>query len=228
MTVQLENSASIFRCDGFAVLSVGRELKVGPRWRTIPVPSSSALQNTTARASNSTSKLSMMYMRAWDILLEKGAYWSYTWTAKVDASAVFFPNRLLKRLESFLHINMPGEQLFTQSCDSRRGASSAIEVFSREALLIYKSGRARCKSQLTWHDRSNADFMQKCLRMLGLNSKQDMEASKSIFGTSTCHPTSCRDRSQVSFTGFEEASNYMTCFEQAKTPDKEEDMEGLW
>jgi len=224
MTVQLENSASIFRCDGSAVLSVGRELKVGPRWRTIPVPSSSAPQNLKAGASNLIANLSMTYMRAWDLLLEKGTLWSYAWTAKVDSSAVFFPDRLLKHLESFLRINEPGEQSFTQSCDSRQGLSGAVAIYSREALRTYHSGNAHCKSELMWYSWSNAQFMRKCFRMLGLNSNQDMEATTSIFGTGTCHPSSCRDRSQVSFNGFKTASTYMTCFEQAQ----EEDMEGLW
>jgi len=224
MTVQMENSASIFRCDGSAVLSVGRELKVGPRWRTIPVPISSAPQKIRAGASSLTAKIRMTYIRAWDLLLEKGTLWSYTWTAKVDSSAVFFPNRLLKRLESFLPINEPVEHLFTQSCDSRQGPSDAVAIYSREALRSYQSGNARCRSELTWHKWSNAYFMQKCFQMLGLNSTQDTEATKSIFGTGTCHPSSCRDRSQVSFNGFKKASTYMACFEQAT----EEIMEGLW
>lgn len=222
MTVQLENSASIFRCDGSAILSVGRELKVGPRWKTIPVPGSSAPQNTAA--GTSVANLSMTYIRAWDLLLQKGTLWSYTWTAKVESSAVFFPNRLLKRLGSFIRIEEPGEQLFTQSCDSRQGSSGAVAIYSREILRTYQRGHARCKSELTWHKWSNAYFMQKCFHLLGLNGKQDMETIKSIFGTGTCHPRSCRDKSQVSFNGFTKASTYLTCFEQAN----QEDTDGLW
>jgi len=223
MTVQLENSASIFSCDGSAVLSVGRQLNVGPRWRTILVPSSNAPQNIKPGQDTVTAQLSMTSMRAWDLLMQKGTLWSYTWTAKVDSSAVFFPNRLLRHLGSFLHINEPGERLFTQSCDSRQGPSGAIAIYSKEALRTYQSGNARC-GVLAWHHWSNAYFMQKCFQMLGLHSKQDMDATKSIFGTDTCHPNSCRDRSQVSFKGFKKASNYMLCFEQAN----EGDTKGLW
>mmetsp|Transcript_36609 Transcript_36609/g.72383 ORF Transcript_36609/g.72383 Transcript_36609/m.72383 type:complete len:664 (-) Transcript_36609:152-2143(-) len=228
LTVQVENSASIFRCDGSAVLSIGtRELKVGPKWRTIPLPSSSSPQNGTAGTSSSLADLSKTYMQAWDLLMEKGTIWSYKWTVKVDSSSVFFPNRLLKRLESFFHSRVhdeAGEELFTQSCNSRQGPSDTVAMYSREALRTYQHGRARCKSDLKWHTWSNAYFMQQCFHLLGLNRKQDMETTKSIFGMGTCHPSSCRDRSQVSFNGFKNASHYISCFEQAN----EEDMEGLW
>jgi len=222
MTVQLENSASIFKCDGSAILSVGRELKVGPKWRSIPVPGSSTPK---AGDSNLIAELSMTYMRAWDVLLAKGTIWSYTWTAKVDSSAVFFPNRLLKRLESFLRsTDEPGEQLFAQSCDSKQGPSGSVAIYSREALRSYQKGNAHCKSKLSWQKWSNSLFMQNCFHLLGLNNKQDMEAIKSIFGTGPCHPTSCRDKSQVSFNGFKKARDYLSCFEQAN----EDDLDGLW
>jgi hypothetical protein len=233
LTVQMENSASIFRCDESTVLSVGRELAVGSMWRTvaIPRPTDSALQavspsNALLATRSYVQKLEamLMYMEAWNLLMKKGTLWEYDWTVKVASDAVFLPDRLLKRLERVTVGPVSGQRLhFVQDCRSTERDQGSIDVFSNAAVRVFEEGEARCKRELTWNSWSHSYFMTQCLQLLGIAGPLP-QASDNIFGSGPCHPSSCTDPSRVSFYGFKDADGYVKCMEKAN----EEDLEDLW
>jgi len=233
LTVQMENSASIFRCDSSTVLSVGTELSVGSMWRTvaIPRPSDSALQAVApsnallaTQAYVQTLEATLMYQEAWALLMKKGTLWEYDWTVKVASDAVFLPDRLLKRLEGVTVGPITGQQLhFVQDCRSEERKRGSIDVFSNAAMRIFQQGETRCKRELTWHAWSHSYFMTRCFRLLGILGPGS-QVSDNIFGAGPCHPSSCDDPSRVSFYGFRDADQYVKCMESAN----EEDLEDLW
>lgn len=144
LTVQMENSASIFRCDSSTVLS-GQRTIFGSMWQTvaIPRPSDSALQ--AAAPSNATHgyvqhlEVTLMYMEAWAMIMKKGTLWDYEWTVKVAADAVFLPDRLLKRLERVSVGPVSGQKLhFVQDCRHGDRERGSIDVFSKAAMRILK------------------------------------------------------------------------------------------
>jgi len=236
LTVQMENSASIFRCDSSTVLSVGKELAVGSMWRTvaIPRPSDSALQaaapsNELLATHGYVQRLeaTLMHMKAWAMVMKKGTLWDYDWTAKVAADAVFLPGRLLKRLERVFFHRSPivsGQKLhFVQDCRNEERAHGSIDVFSKAAMHIFDKGERRCKRELNWHAWSHSYFMTRCLQLLGI-SGPGPQISDKVFGAGPCHPSSCNDPSRISFYGFRDADKYVQCMESANA----EDLEDLW
>lgn len=89
-----------------------------------------------------------MFQQAWKAIGQAQTYKSYDWTVKVDADAVFFPSRLVKRIE-FMPRATTG--VFLTNCQSvDNGFFGSLEVFSEVAFSSLVANVDNCNNTLPW------------------------------------------------------------------------------
>jgi len=105
-----------------------------------------------------------IFIAAWKGVFELGDYRSYDWTVKVDADAVFFPNRLKSVLAN--HVG----EAYLSNC--KYGLHGPIEVFSKAALDVLsadyqtafdKKSPASCVNGLEFGEYGEDMFIDQCL-----------------------------------------------------------------
>jgi len=213
LTAQFENTASIFRCDEYAVLTVGGKLNLGQGWQTTEIPAPSReLDKATAAGSQ---KLTPTFLQAWSVMLRDERLWQQDWIVKVEPDAVFFPGRFRQYLRQSSPSSTNGSK-FVLTCDRGSGPLAllrSVEAFSVKAVKAYSSGEEQCRRELPWEGWTEDTFLQNCLQMLGVGAIH----AGSIVGDTDCSPEPhrCSDLSKVAFHDFQQASEYMECWEEA-------------
>jgi len=216
---QFQHHASIFECNGYAVMSSHRFLlgktDIGEVWTwVIPIPNVSTTEETVTADERRKSFLNAQtFITAWEALLLDGQLWLHDWTVKCDPDTVFFPDRL--RLHVSPH---QGASVYFTNCNLAETENpklvGSLEVVSHEALRNYASNKERCKSGLEWQGWSESLYMQSCLDLLGVGHVFD----PSLLGDSQCGPTACSDWTRVSFHPYKAVGSYMECFREAISP----------
>jgi len=86
-----------------------------------------------------------LYAQTWKAIAAKGDYADYDWSVKVDADAVFFPEKLIARI-SLLPISPTGG--FLANCEGvEYGFFGNLEVFSKTAFSILLANVDTCKTK---------------------------------------------------------------------------------
>jgi len=172
LRTQLFLGASLFGCPKWAVYSdTDTWLTPGPpELRTTKVNDVDGDFHQYKRKKQGTWVNAMMFYQAWKDIRTKSLFDGSDWFVKVDADAVFLPQRLLDTLKGY---KVPAEGVYVENCKKVLfGFFGNIEVVSATAFNTFLSNIDDCKKTLDWKGQDpdwkygpwGEDlFMQKCL-----------------------------------------------------------------
>lgn len=141
--------ASIFACDRSDVFS-DVSVEVGPNLHTIMVKDVEGDFHFAKRKVSGTWVNTGMFTQVWRAIAARGAYQQANWVAKVDADAVFVPNRLRKWL-STQRVPTPG--VYLENCKFvDYGYFGNLEVYSQAAFQTLLQNIDMCKATLKWKE----------------------------------------------------------------------------
>merc|ERR1719428_86821 len=115
----------------------------------------------------------MMYYQAWLDLRNHRLTADSDWVIKVDADAVFLPDRLLHTLQGY---TVPAGGVYIENCKgANNGFAGNLEIVSAEAFHRFLENLDTCKATLDWKGASSATqipwqedlFMWKCMDKVG-------------------------------------------------------------
>jgi len=227
---QYSRRTSIFGCEEFSIYSNGGVIQVGSTTsKQIKTPSAT-IGDMSAKGVTTNSWLNtMIFIEAWEMVLEEEKWWSHAWTVKADPDAVFFPDRLQAKLQPFYPAGITdGPSLLVGNCDRTWGGEpktlklfGSLEIFSRNAIGTYKAFGGQCKKDLDWEGWGEDFFMQRCLKLLHVDTVNGTD----LIGDKRCHAAPCTDTSKVAFHPFKSKGEYVNCWEQSMAAQAEEDPE---
>jgi len=144
LTRQYAKKVSLFACDAYAVYS-DVEVSLGDGLVTQKLDDVEGDFKFAKRKLTGSWVNTGMFTQAWKAIGRAGTYANYDWTVKVDADAVFFPEKLRSRIH-LLPVPLTG--IFLQNCQAVDfGFFGNLEVFSKEAFMILVSNIDTCKKQ---------------------------------------------------------------------------------
>eukprot|EP00405_Crypthecodinium_cohnii_P007175 CAMPEP_0206422944 /NCGR_PEP_ID=MMETSP0324_2-20121206/2393_1 /ASSEMBLY_ACC=CAM_ASM_000836 /TAXON_ID=2866 /ORGANISM="Crypthecodinium cohnii, Strain Seligo" /LENGTH=564 /DNA_ID=CAMNT_0053887423 /DNA_START=15 /DNA_END=1709 /DNA_ORIENTATION=+ len=109
------------------------------------------------------------FQQIWKEVQEKGAYKNFDWTVKVDADAVFLPNRLKQHLDK---LRTPkGARVYLENIDYQFKFMGALEVMTREAVDRYLEKGHECIRGK--HEGGEDFFLKGCLDAIGIDHMSD-------------------------------------------------------
>mmetsp|Transcript_44908 Transcript_44908/g.129760 ORF Transcript_44908/g.129760 Transcript_44908/m.129760 type:complete len:428 (-) Transcript_44908:104-1387(-) len=209
--------ASIFDCEDTLVFSNGGPLTIGGA----PIPEIDIEQikkgNLSESGTTTNSWLNtMIFMEAWNMVLEDGRWWSHDWTVKVDPDAVFFPQRLKLRLYPYYMAgDYNGPALYVANCDRTWNGQpyelklfGSMEVISRNAVGMYHAHHQRCENELDWEGWGEDFYMQECFRKLQVGVVNGVD----FLADSSCYAAACWDTSKVVYHAFKDVSAWFSCW----------------
>lgn len=213
---QLLKRASIFACNGFAVIAT-KHLLIGNMsgtavytWanpaKTVGMGSYGVNGQKTDSFLNTDT-----FLKAWDSLINSGHIWPFDFVVKVDPDCVFFPDRLRNHVKDHT-----GEPVYFPNCGKWASGPKlygSLEVFSIEAMRLYADRVADCK-HLPWQGWGEDYYMQHCMDMIGVRQVSDFKQ----VGDDRCIGAPCSDWTRVAFHDFKEPEEWFNCFDIAIGP----------
>jgi len=210
---QLARRAGIFGCDEYTLFSNGGKIDMGYGWLTAEISTPELRLGHGFKDGETTSSWlnTLVFIKAWQLVLWDGRYVKHDWTVKADPDAVFFPERL--RTVVCQHTSDEGESLFYMNCDMYGPISmyGSLEVVSHNAVVTFLENRTRCEKELKWHGWGEDYYLQKCLTLLGVHSVNNF----SMVGDFRCHGAPCTDQSKVVFHDYKVPKVHFGCWEQS-------------
>jgi len=213
LKMQLKRRASIFACNGYAVIST-RSVEVGEingskvmTWVN-DVPKVTMGQYGVNGQKTDSFLNTQTFLLAWDSLLSSNKLWSFDFVVKVDPDAVFFPDRLRKHMKE--HV---GKNVYVPNCGkwgSGPKLYGSLEVFSIAAMEAYSSRVQECKN-LPWKGWGEDYYMQHCMDLLGVQMASDFDQ----VGDDRCIAAPCTDWTKVAYHDYKKPEEWIKCFEQA-------------
>lgn len=217
VATQYRKRASIFNCDGFAVLSAADGAEIGPL-DVIKIPDTDGGSEKgvfdNGRVTTNSFLNSQVFVQAWGVVLGQTRAASMDWVAKVDPDAVFFPERLRRRVAE--HMAGGGETVFYVNCNKAFGPDDepiklygSLEVFSQGAMRAFQEQKHRCEDELDWHGWGEDYYMSHCMDLIGVARVEDFDS----FSDKRCNSASCDDATKVSFHDFKDEGSWFSCWE---------------
>jgi len=154
-----------------------------------------------------------IFMDIWNQVEYASNYSKYDWTVKVDADAVFFPDRLKAHLEG---LKPPKDTaIYLENVDYKFKFMGALEVMSKKAVDVFLENMAACRDHLGGD--GGEDFWTKsCLDASGvgymsdyalLNDKYTEDIIKSL---SDVNP--CESQEAVAFHPYKAKQYWLACY----------------
>jgi len=218
---QFWNRASIFACEDYDVYSTGGVTTVGSI-QTIAIPAPRVSMGNLSKAGTTTTSWlnTLTFMKAWEMILAKNTWWQHEWIVKVDPDAVFFPHRLKVELYDYYRAgDVNGPAMFVGNCDRTWNGQpwslklfGSFEVFSRNALGVYKTNGQRCKDELDWKGWGEDFFMQMCMEKLQVQKINGVE----MLADNRCYAAPCSDPTKVTYHDFKSVDSWLSCWGTSK------------
>jgi hypothetical protein len=206
----LKGNVGIFACDDTIVISsmlvnLGQDAYGNNVTTWVNPPTSNAMGNLAQPGVTTNSWLNTLtFMVAFETILNDadGRIWRTDFFAKVDPDAVFFPDRLRNHVKA--HVGQP---VFYINCvpDKLYGA---LEVYSKEAMGLYKNNLWRCKNGMGWQGWGEDTYFSSCMRMLGVQPIYDF----TLVGDNRCMAAPCSDPWRAAFHPFKDKSSWWGCW----------------
>jgi hypothetical protein len=166
----------IFGCESYRVLSdVSTWLSPG-KVETVKVEDVEGNFHFAKRKRTGTWINSNMYIQAWKKIQAEDMWSSKDWTVKVDADAVFLPQRLRTKLAT---TEVTDNGIYLENCKYVNfGFFGNLEVVSKKAFATFLANIDDCKSTLNYlgkeKDFGNEQwgedlFMQRCMDLHGVD-----------------------------------------------------------
>lgn len=205
---QLTQRASIFGCEEYAVFSDGgspQTVGIGPdgkEIRTTVIPPIKQVTGNLNKAGVTTNSWlnTETFLQVWDLCEKDGRYKKHDWVVKVDPDAVFFPDRLRRRMRPH---TIKDSKLFVMNCARYNPVAlyGSVEIFSRGAMDAYLAGKWNCRNKLPWHGWGEDFFMSHCMDMLGVGRIYDFD----LLSDKRCVYRPCSDTSRVVYHDYKDA-----------------------
>lgn len=183
--LQKKEGASVFACDGHAVLH-GERHKAGSKGYKPMVES---------------------FIGHWKAIEKKGHYKKYDWVVKVDPDAVFFPHRLKSHLQK-LKVQA-GASVYIENSNFKYRFLSPLEVLSREAAELLFSRLDECAEHLG-HQGGEDYFLKACLDAIGANH----QSAPALLRDGYMDPYAdddCRDSEAAAFHPYKQVAAWREC-----------------
>eukprot|EP00932_Pfiesteria_piscicida_P017871 SRR837773.4749.p2 GENE.SRR837773.4749~~SRR837773.4749.p2 ORF type:complete len:422 (-),score=138.21 SRR837773.4749:93-1274(-) len=149
-----------------------------------------------------------IFMNVWDQVRANGRWKDYAWTVKVDADAVFFPNRLKQHLDK---LRTPrGARVYLENNQYRFRFMGALEVMTREAVETFLANGHTCIRGK--HEGGEDFFMKGCLDALGVDHQSDFELLKDKYAE---QDGPCTDGWGVAYHFHKKVNSYNWCYNEA-------------
>jgi len=228
---QIHQGVGIFACDEFAVFSEIGDVSLGmlPKGRAVDV-TTTWFQKADVWYHKKTKVDALLYMNVWDAVRNDGRYRRHDWTIKVDPSTVVLPGRLRERLAHHTSKNCyilgcdvgsfgghvgPSLVMLSPGTGPSLVMLGPLEVFSRQAVDNYLEGNAaRCRGELQWSNWAEAEFMSRCLDLLGVPGVNDA----GLLSDDSCNggeQQNCQDRTSVAYHSSLSIAIWFDCWGQA-------------
>lgn len=212
MGTQLNETAGIFECDEFMVLS-DAEVDLGREVVTTKIEMVNA-----GLSKDGTSANTATFIHAWAAVLKDGRYENHDFTVKVDPDTVLLPSRLRSSLEPFVD-----QTFYVPTCDLRDQFPDshdypmmygALEVLSKNAVKAYATDGEKCKGELPWQDWGEDLYMGHCLDMCGVDQHVDL----ALVADSSCRDQleGCVAPDHAAYHHFKTAESWLKCLNEAR------------
>lgn len=213
---QYNEGASIFACDEFELYTnKTMELAPGVLTRRIDVN-----LHCESGGEFNTALNNHIFLRVWNTVWYDGRYLNHNWAVKVDADAVFLPDRL--RVLAVFHAVEADRKNGVYLNNCQFGLHGPVEVFSRNAVKAWGANIDFCSDH--FHRICNGPclwgedmFIDQCLWKV-LKAKRVNEFK--VLLEDHCAPPpgwdACTDPVVAAFHPFKLKSKYLTCLHNAR------------
>merc|ERR1712218_22448 len=150
-----------------------------------------------------------VFINAFDTILSdsRKRVWHHDWLVKVDPDAVFFPDRLRLHLKP----HTPGCLYLTNCNHGGPQLYGALEVYSKQAMGLYKDQSWRCKGMPGKEGWGEDSYFRKCMDLLGVG----MIADYALVGDGRCMYAPCTDGWRAAFHPFKDVGAWFWCYDQS-------------
>lgn len=218
LSAQFYNKAGIFGCESHTVFSNGGLAHVADAKVTEVVAPESSMGDFADEGTATSSWLNtLVFFKAWEMVIADGKWWTSDWTVKVDPDAVFFPHRLAERIEQHTS-GLNAEPTWVGNCDRiwhpddpKMKLFGSLEIFSRNAIGTYKAFGQQCRDELPWKGWGEDMFMQECMKKLKVRAINGTD----YLGDKRCHDAPCTDINKVVFHDFKQVDTFFQCWGQS-------------
>jgi hypothetical protein len=147
LTQQYAKKISIFACDAFDVYG-DIAINLGGDYWTKKVTDVLGDFHAGRRQDTGAWINTGMFKQAWKAIGQDGTFKNFDWTVKVDADAVFLPQRLIQRIQ---WIPRPKNGVFLVNCKYvENGFFGNLEVHSAMAFDVLYANIDKCDRELPW------------------------------------------------------------------------------
>lgn len=219
MAKHYQMNAGIFACDEYTIFSNVR-MEIAPKSNVFTSVVESSL-HCSAGGEFKTALNAAIFLAVWTKVMRVGRFRYHDFIVKVDPDAVFLPSRLRPILHKV--IEEPNGVYFN---NCQFGLHGPIEVFSKNAILNWGNGAAKCI--VHFHELCNGPcwwgediLMDQCLERF-LKAKR--LNNYNLLVEDHCDPPpnwrSCTDTRFVSFHPFKDVEEWADCHETAVKSDR--------
>jgi hypothetical protein len=210
---QLRWNRGIFACDDTIVISsvktnLGNDSYGQPviTWANPPPSQQMGDLNQPGVTTNSWLNTAT-FMIAFNTIIadSAGRLWNNDFFVKVDPDAVMFPDRLRNHVKP--HVGQP---MFFLNCAPKK-LYGALEVFSKQAMGLYKDGHKRCETEMAWQGWGEDYYFSMCLYKLGVKGVADY----TLVGDDRCMKAPCSDPWRAAFHPFKDVGSWANCWQMS-------------
>jgi len=200
-----KNKVSIFSCDEHKLYD-GAKAQSG-KWKSVV--------NTD------------IFVSVWKQVKSDGLYKKHDWTVKVDADAVFLPDRLKAHIVS---LSPPADTpVYLHNIDFRFHFMGALEVLSSKAVDLFLQNIETCEKHIGSMGGEDLFTMQ-CLDSIGVAHMTDFSLLDDKYthdpGWNMNDVNSCTDQAIVAFHPYKSANAWLGCYKVAMKIQKPADFVG--
>jgi hypothetical protein len=210
---QLRWDRGIFACDDTIVISsalinLGTNYYGRNVFTWVNPPPSNAIGNLNEPGVTTNSWLNTAtFITAFATIMSdsQDRIWNNDFFVKVDPDAVLFPDRLRQHVSKFL-----GESVYFLNCVPNK-LYGALEVYSLQAMLVYKDGHRRCQQEMNWKGWGEDSYFSRCFSMLGVRGISDY----TLVGDERCMRAPCSDPWRAAFHPFKDTGSWSYCWQMS-------------
>lgn len=165
-----------------------------------------------------------IFSKVWRQVKVEQTYKRREWTVKVDADAVFFP----ERLKAHIRVLQPPKDtpVYFRNIDFKFKFQGALEVLSQQAVDIFLTSMDECDKHLG-HDGGEDLFTKSCLDASRVGYMEDFKLLDDKYthpkGWNLFDVDSCIDQSFVALHPYKAVSSWWGCYEVAMKVKKTSD-----
>jgi len=220
---QIRKGVGILGCDEYAFFSQDGVVELAKTPEGKLVSTIGFEKAPVGWSKDGTAGNSLLFMHVWHAIHLDGRYAKVDWIIKADPDAVVLPERLRTHLKWHTASaansawQAPPNGQFLVNCNLHPGNPAfpmifgSLEAYSSAGLTTYFKGFNRCKNELPWQIYGEDLFMNKCMKLLGVQEFDDFN----IVGDKRCGGANCFDGNSAAYHDFKSIPAWFGCWNQA-------------